>query len=143
VLVIVIVVVAVVVVIVGIALAYAFLFASVTTAHSTVTGASWTPQYQGNRTGYFDGSPLNACAACPIQVAALGQFTFQLLLMNNDTFAHNVTQISASGFFTVLFTSPSTPFTVSAHGSTTVTMTIEAPPFTGQSYVLSGTITTT
>lgn len=112
----------------------------------TVTGVSWTVDYPGT-VSYFGTSPLTSCSACPIHATIYTPFTYTLTLTNSDSVAHNVTDVTVSGFqFTLVSTIPTTissgsPMVFNAGQTRSITMSIEGLPLTG-SGTLTGTITT-
>lgn len=116
------------------------------TQNITVTGVSFTILYPGG-TQYFGASPVTSCSACPMHVTIYNQFTYTLTLTNSDSVAHNVTDISVTGYqFTLVGTNPTVPVAFGASGTSTATrsivLTIQATPLSGTN-TLTGTITTT
>ena len=140
-------VVVIIVVVVAVAwYAISLMFQPVTSSTVRVTGVSWTVVYGGGGT-YFGASPLTTCNGCPITITFPNyQFTYNLVLTNSDSVAHNVTDISVSGIYFNLHSSspdPSTisPVVVNAGSSRTFVLTITATPLTGD-HTLTGTIDT-
>lgn len=138
--------VAIIVVIVVIAvLALYFFFIAVNTAGQftkvTITGVSFTVQYNGANSGYF-GTQVTSCPTCPFTVSVIGPFTYKLTLHNSGAFDQSVDTItlSTSGYFQLTGVSPTLPATVTGASSLDFTLTIQAT--SPGTYTLAGTIGT-
>lgn len=147
-LIIVVIVVVVVVVVVAVAwYAITLMFRPVTNSQVRVTGISFTVNYLGGSTGYFDSSPLTTCTGCPITLRFPNyDFFYNLTLTNSGSVSHNVTDIAISGiYFNLISALPnptaSSPQVVNAGGSKTFMLEISATPLSGD-HTLTGTITT-
>lgn len=118
----------------------------VNNAQVTVTGVSFTIAYPG-AVEYFGASPLTSCSTCPMHATLLQQITYTLSLTNSDSVAHNVTDVSLTGFqFTLVSAVPdpttSSPVAFAAGASHNIVLTIQWTSLSG-SNTLTGIVTTT